>query len=308
MIKGKCRFISPHPRYPQYLYILDDVLVGRHGILLDSDGQYFPEINQDFAYWCRTRGNVDDIIAETMNRDCVDVDETCVSSLNWWEHHTFSHIWDQIQPLKKVQELNIDHKLLFHGHSKHTKDLPGTLNAFGYVDQKRIKCDVKKYTYKISKLIYSSVCAYPGRLTEDTIPWIRNKYLQHYGVKSNNDVKLYLHRRGRRSVKNAEVVIDQLSKRGFIVVDGSEPMPVFLNLFHNASMIVAPHGSMLKNIIFNKDYSRLCVVEFCPDNRPDDCQCQIGEKCGINYQWVVVPGDDKYNIEIDVSSLSEYGF
>jgi capsular polysaccharide biosynthesis protein len=90
---------------------------------------------------------------------------------------------------------------------------------------------------------------------------------------------------GRR-VENEEEVLRQLVPMGFVAVRLSElSMAAQARMFHEADVIVAPHGAGLSNLVFCK--SGTLVIEILPPMWMAPCFMALATAAGCDYRHIV---------------------
>ena len=105
---------------------------------------------------------------------------------------------------------------------------------------------------------------------------------------------------GSRGVINEKEVIETLTKKEFIVLNGQEPLDLVVEYFANAKTIVGAHGSMFANSIFCNQETK--IIEFCPNNRA--CyNFRNTFKKAENYNHILTEADEFNNINIDLNLL-----
>jgi capsular polysaccharide biosynthesis protein len=218
-----------------------------------------------------------------------------------------------LQPLEKLDKLNIEspHLLLSGQRWDSIKEFDRQLSLFGFSDKNITKIKAnwtgtkKESCIFVPKLFYLSPSAYFSQLSISGLQFIKKAYSKIITPKHPKGLKLYLSREKakNRKVTNNQEVENFLKKYGFIIVDGSESLEKDIELFRNAEIIIAPHGSLIRNMIHSNQ--SLKVIEFCPQGRKDFNFKHLGELMGIDYTWISVPCDDQFNIKININKLKE---
>lgn len=160
---------------------------------------------------------------------------------------------------------------------------------------------------QVENLVIPYSPAVPTTYTPETYCWIVNKYLSSFDLRVGTSQRIpgiYLSRNhvlnGSRTVINEVEVIEFLKERGFIVVNGTEPLEIVVKLFHAASIIVGAHGSLFANIIYSQQNTK--IVEYCPDNRRDR-SFRDKLKLANDYRQHFMPADSHHNIRIPLNHL-----
>ena len=108
--------------------------------------------------------------------------------------------------------------------------------------------------------------------------------------------KIFIHRKGARSICNEAAVNRVLSDKGFQLVTLEElSLGEQIRLFFHAKVVVAVHGAGLANVVFCKPGTR--VVELMPSAWAMPCYWSISRHVGLDYKRVNVssqalPGRD----------------
>ena len=295
---------------PQYVLELKDVFVGKDGAVLDSKMEPIHEAMQSAYEWNRRYPDkVTEIIKSA--KESIKIVElpqgvdyvNCLSHLNLYP---YGHLWDNIQPLQKIETLKLNNPtLLINRDSDHTNELSEHFRIFGYDNEHQKVLSFENINsgtiYRVPKLWYSSMPAPLAHWVPGTVEWMRNKYKPNPEAKPT---KLYLSRNNisRRGVLNEEEVRCFLTKQGFTVFEGNEELKKVIELFSNAQVIVGSHGSAFKNSLFS--LGDPLIVEFCPDRRMNKSFFNNSISAGhLKHEQMTVKCDDNYNIEIDIDLL-----
>ena len=126
------------------------------------------------------------------------------------------------------------------------------------------------------------------------------------GIPSTHD-KIYLVRRGSRSMSNIDEVEQYFREQGFYFI---EPHKISLkekvSLFRNAKIIVGPHSSAWINVIFCKDAKGLMFAPLC---RTMDAYFGYINKPGMSKLLMLTGDDENQNIHtnyrIDIEKINE---
>jgi capsular polysaccharide biosynthesis protein len=105
--------------------------------------------------------------------------------------------------------------------------------------------------------------ATPAMRTHPAVRQVRDRLL---GVgTAAGPSRIYVSRRGRRVVTNEDRVVAALAAYGFEVVeDGQRPVEEQIGLFREVSVIVAPHGAALANLVWCRPGT--LVIELLPSH------------------------------------------
>lgn len=96
-----------------------------------------------------------------------------------------------------------------------------------------------------------------------TTSFLMNEYFNKHDIQHDLKYKLFLSRDGtKRESVNKKYFYDELLKRNFIFLNGSESLDTIQKYFTNASIIVGEHGSLFQNVYFCK--SNPFIIELSP--------------------------------------------
>jgi capsular polysaccharide biosynthesis protein len=136
----------------------------------------------------------------------------------------------------------------------------------------------------------------PPAMNEKNPPWVveflRRRLLPQVEVGAANR-RIYVTRGAalnNRAVLDEQAVIDFLATRGFEAVDpGAMPVAEQIRTFAEASLIVAPHGAALANLLFASSGAGL--IEMFPAGclLPDFWRMACGVP-GLRYRYLSAPG------------------
>jgi capsular polysaccharide biosynthesis protein len=105
--------------------------------------------------------------------------------------------------------------------------------------------------------------ATPAMHTHPAVRQLRDR-LRDVGTAAGPS-RIYVSRRGRRVVTNEDQVVAGLATHGFEVLeDRQRPVEEQIGLFRQASVIVAPHGAALANLVWSRPGT--LVVELLPSS------------------------------------------
>ncbi len=338
------RFRGDKDRYlnhwPQYVIELNNVHIVDKGVILDKNFKYIKECNYQYGFWnSKPCGSTISTVKEYL--DCpidfgkippkdrperiqieskikptqyLEKGVNYIYGVHYFGWYPFGHFHDLLQPIEKLDKTNIEcPNLLLSGQRWDSiKEFDRQLSLFGFSDKNITKVKVnwtgtkKESCIFVPKLFYLSPSAYFSQLSISGLEFIKKAYSKIVTPNHPNGLKLYLSREKakNRKVTNNQEVENFLKKLGFIIVDGSESLDKDIELFRNAEIIIAPHGSLIRNMIHSNQSLR--VIEFCPQDRKDFNFKNLGELMGIDYTWISVPCDNKFNIEIDLNKIKKF--
>jgi hypothetical protein len=86
----------------------------------------------------------------------------------------------------------------------------------------------------------------------------------------------------RRRMRNEDVVIEEMSKRGFeIAIPGTLTFTEQVRLFRGASLVIGTHGAGMTNIVFCEPGT--LVYELVPSHYTNACFCNLARICKLRY-------------------------
>jgi len=142
------------------------------------------------------------------------------------------------------------------------------------------------------------------------VNWLREIFLTKAENFNSND-KIFIDRRddtkfNRSQIINDEEVFQYLRSKGFSKYKvGQLPFKNQIHLFHNAKIIIGPHGAAFANLAFCKPKTK--VIEFKPFNHPTVVNKRISEINNLNYKLIESPSfkNQKGDILIDLNMLKK---
>ncbi|WP_414661871.1 glycosyltransferase family 61 protein [Horticoccus sp. 23ND18S-11] len=140
----------------------------------------------------------------------------------------------------------------------------------------------------VDRLYFSESLGTTSNPSSRAVEWLRRTYLPT--SKNPRRRKLYVSRRDApsRRVANEDELVDFLSQEGFeTICPGSMTFAEQVETFREASVVAAPHGAGLTNMIFAPPGATL--VEFFGDNYINGCYWAISNLCDHRYGVVVSP-------------------
>ena len=146
------------------------------------------------------------------------------------------------------------------------------------------------YKGTIFKEVYS--------IPEWIIKWLRKSFLK---VKKKNisSIKIFIDRSESEyshcKLINNNVIKKLLSKRGFkILQTGKLDFLEQVKLFHNANLVIGPHGAAFSNLVFCKPETK--VIELRRSVAPINFE-NLAIKNNLNYSSIITKNQKKISIE-----------
>lgn len=306
---------------------LKDHYIGEGGSVICPDGSFHPQCNFNFFFW-KTMGILRSLnLRELQKYTPKELEETSLPPIDIKKFNTITlpdftylhalpynntyewgHFWDFTQQFRlldnpqksdikilvpefsEVQEIDLHYKNLNVGHlDKFKIKIPNLGHGSTSLSNKNL--------IKVPNLIYLPFCAPLSGISVNSGKFIKEKYIKREPTKKHN-TKLYLSiANSKRGVLNEQSLIPELKKEGFDILYGNEPLNLIIEKFNNAELIISGHSSILKNIAFCKENTK--VIEFCPKNRLDVNFRNIGLTLGLKYKHIPVDANDNFSIRIN---------
>ena len=138
------------------------------------------------------------------------------------------------------------------------------------------------------------------------ITWLKEIYLS-CEKKFDNNEKVFIDRSesiyNHCQIINQEEVFDFLNKKKFTKYKvGQLSFEEQIYLFHNAKIIVGPHGAAFTNLIFCQPNTN--VIEIMPKANPNKVNKTISKINNLKYQLITTPDlhdDEKINGDIKLN-------
>jgi capsular polysaccharide biosynthesis protein len=316
MIEERIDFDSEgyHHLLDQYVLKLKNVYLAQNGYILDEDFNLIDETTQIFSGFNEERERVAQANTELIKNShrIIELEEDAdfVYFLSMYNIYPYGHIMDHLQPLIKIDTLNLRHPVILKNRTTgHCTEIDKHLKYFGYennrvltLDHYILQADKQTKLYKIKTLWYSSLAASLARWDSNILERVRDKYPRY----EKKPTKLYLSRgTGSRHVINEDEVANYLKSQGYTVLYGNEPLEQMIQEFTGATEIIFYHGSMIKNILFSEDDPR--ILEYCSVNRPDVSFVDNARQKGItDYKQVIIDCDGKFNVQLNLDEIKEF--
>jgi len=220
--------------------------------------------------------------------------------------YPYGHLHDSLLRLYPWRNEKFENPIVLCSKYNRVVDFPLHLKAFGYEENTIYRTSEKYRLIKVAKLHYGvNESPFWTTSSQEQYGWMREGYLNLLDeeIKKLPEINgLYLSRNhvGRRGVTNNDEVELFLKGKGFRTLTGNEKLIEIISLFYRAKTIVGPHGSIFVNTIFCKEKAK--IIEFCPNNR-QDFSFKGKTKLAQDYNHILVPADEDFNIEININEL-----
>ena len=142
------------------------------------------------------------------------------------------------------------------------------------------------------------------------VNWLKEAFLAKAENFDAND-KVFIDRRDDTKFNHCQIINDEevfqyLKSKGFSKYKvGQLSFKNQIHLFHNAKIIIGPHGAAFANLAFCKPQTK--VIEFKPFNHPTVVNKRISEINNLNYKLIESPSfkNQKGDILIDLNMLKK---
>ena len=139
------------------------------------------------------------------------------------------------------------------------------------------------FSYLVEEFIYSSFLSqkFSGYLPLEFHEWFQAKVLPNRP--SNKNKRIFIMRKGRRSITNNSILLKYLEQEGFqgyYLEDMSIEQQI--ELFYDAEFVVAAHGAGLANIIFSQ---KIKLLELFPTPQVLPHFYYLSKSMGHDYQY-----------------------
>jgi hypothetical protein len=242
--------------------------------------------------------------------EVLDVDRPCIFLGHAFGWHAYGHLHDSLQrlyfPLAECKAGQWTAVV-----SRHDRVVGFTDHLSALLARTITEADLltlgNSHCYRFRKLIYAHAPATLTNFTPESLAWVNDAYRSYFASNKEWPRGIYLSRNhvrpGERGVRNEQAVVDLLSRHGFVVVRGDEPLAEIVGLFTHAGKIVGAHGSLFANTFLCNQNAH--ILELCPSNRVD-VTFRNKLKLTSSYEQILVNADAKHNIEIDLDLLREF--
>lgn len=240
----------------------------------------------------------------------IEVDRPCIALAHAFGWHAYGHLHDSLQrlffPLAQCQA-----EQWLPVVSRHDRVVGFTDHLSALLARPIREADLlslgNSSCYRFSQLVYAHAPATLTNYTPESLAWVNAAYRSFFAGGDTWPRGLYLSRNhvrpGERGVRNEQAVVDLLTRHGFAVVRGDEPLAEIVGLFAHARKIVGPHGSLFANTFLCNPEAD--ILELCPTNRVD-VTFRNKLRLTSSYEQFLVDADAHHNITIDLNLLRDF--
>lgn len=210
------------------------------------------------------------------------------------ESNYFHWLTDSLPKLAIVQKSNFkieqfDHFLVSNRIETYQRE---SLKKLDLPDDKLISLKEHK-NLKCESLVMPSATCLSGNVSPWIVKWLRSVFRDWMVVKNNSPKKIFVGRgnTSKRKLLNEVELRAFLSLQGYEYVNpGDMSLNDQVNLFYNATHIVAAHGAALTNVIFCRP--DCILVELFPVTYVNQCYWTIASIVGLRYGYLLGEGKD----------------
>lgn len=317
-------FTEPKKEVSKYISVIVD---GNTGLIVDQNGRFVKEQADEVLFWrpetlsrsYRNGSNAEkeelsrtilmgeearELHATRNNLPVLDPKVNYIYIAHPFGRYVFGHFFDSLQRLFHTLGTIPKPWKVLHSRSMHIIQFECHLEKLGVEKDCLVELE-NNQAVVVPNLWVSPWQAPPAQVDPEIYKWIHKSYTQE--VPKTKPLRLYLSRNhvrpGERGVTNEAEVLSYLKPHGFQTIRGDESLDETLKLFHNAEMIIAPHGSSLANTMFCNEDCR--ILEFCPDNRVDR-SFKLKYKKAKVYEQILCPSDNGFNISIPLDEIEKF--
>lgn len=232
------------------------------------------------------------------------------SCLMFWSYGYYHWLCDVLPRFYKVLEyLPENTKFIVPAKMENWK--LNSLEAIGINADRCVKFDGKK-PWKLEKLYYAPPVAMTGDHEPEAMLWVAKCLRDRVeNNKNTNSLKLFVSRAKAkcRSIINEKEIYLFLKSKGFQKICAEDySLEEQIALFRRASIIVAPHGAGLTNMLFCEPYTK--IVEIFEPETLRRCYWSLAKTLGHQYKCFIgrrIPNnhlDTEANIFVDLEDFS----
>ncbi len=179
-----------------------------------------------------------------------------------------------------------------YGDSGAVPDHLATLQAWGFGDWPAVTVEAPvchlEEVYWIDRAMIEEM---PGHLVREARAHVLGRLGLQARPQEGARKRVYIARRGARSVENKEPVERIATNNGFSMFFMEEMKPsAQIELLAEAEFVIAPHGAGLSNLLFCAPGTK--VIEFTPDCEFRPLFAQISDKLGLSHAVLPCPTHD----------------
>lgn len=230
------------------------------------------------------------------------------STLLFWSWGYYHWICDILPRFYMVlEDLPMDTKIIIPANAQAWQIR--SLELIG-IERERMVAFSLDQIWKLQDFYFAPPVAMTGDHMNEAVAWVSDKIVNQLGIKNNKFPKerIYISRglANKRRIVNEEHLISYLKANGFKIVQNEVlSFDEQVQLYNSASIIVAPHGAGLTNMMFSK--AGTAVLEIFEKGTLRRCYWTLAHAKKINYTCFLgnsidigIPGEADIEIEMDI--------
>ncbi len=243
-------------------YKIEDVYVkyirlniGLIGCIYTSEGLVLDSCLNGRAYLLRNLEDVD----ISKNNDVTELDDVCVLTRIWVSNY-FHCMLEMIDKILIAEELGFKGKYLLYSNS----DIRKMISFLGIEDERIVWVDLNKEYHITSAFEIDGISMYEEKTISRVCAFCNDVVKKLNAAESQTDYPkmIYVPRTGSRKLLGAEEIIKKFNFFTFIPEEHTLEEEILY--FHNADIVLCPHGAAICNALFMREGAVL--IETCPCN------------------------------------------
>jgi hypothetical protein len=212
-------------------------------------------------------------------------------SLNYiYDFYNFGEFWDVCIRLHHMPK----NKKLILMSTNRIDNIEYYFKKMGFDYNNSVFIDNKQGGFNFNSVTFTKLGGFCRGYLDNFNAFILNNTFNEKEI-NNNNYKIYLSRgKFGREIIDEQVLINKLKTLGFIILDGSETLQEIQEFFTNATFILYPHGSLVKNCIYCK--KNPILIELAPVSRCHLCFTRNSVNMKFNTTIFFVDTDDNERI------------
>lgn len=236
-------------------YVRASSPVGILGCIYTSDGLILNSCLNGRAYLLRNLEDVD----IPKNNDVTELDNVCVLTRIWVSNY-FHCMLEMIDKILIAEELGFKGKYLLYSNS----DIRKMISFLGIEDERIVWVDLNKEYHITSAFEIDGISMYEEKTISRVCAFCNDVVKKLNAAESQTDYPkmIYVPRTGSRKLLGAEEIIKKFNFFTFIPEEHTLEEEILY--FHNADIVLCPHGAAICNALFMREGAVL--IETCPCN------------------------------------------
>jgi capsular polysaccharide biosynthesis protein len=220
------------------------------------------------------------------------------SIISYWSRGFHHWIMDTLPRLALLDRFPPDTRVLVP-ENLHPYQLE-TLSWFGVTQRMR---PTAEQHLLIENFYFTSPAAMSGAFAPYAVNFLQRTLLDRRDAKFESPKNIYVRRVNvSRGLVNDDEVTDFFTRRGWGILDTEQlTMAQQIQLFANARQVCALHGAALTNLVWCRPGTR--VVEIVASTFLNGVYEGIAEAAGLDYSFLLCPGDPDFRTRADLGQL-----